>query len=156
MSYIVHYGTKGMKKGVRKWTNSDGTLNEAGKLRYQNKTSKNIFGQGYNPDTDRTTMIRERLHKDNKAKRVKKIIGEKKTSSRNPRNITAELVDKEIQKKMVRSGNMTIKELVIRSIAKQSKRRTKDLLSSTRKATKSSVNKAKNLISSVFKNRKKK
>lgn len=36
MSVIVHYGTKGMKKGVRKWTNPDGTLNDAGKARYRN------------------------------------------------------------------------------------------------------------------------
>lgn len=32
--YIVHYGVPGMKKGKRRWTNQDGTLNEAGKRRY--------------------------------------------------------------------------------------------------------------------------
>lgn len=36
MSYIVHYGVKGMQKGKRRWTNADGSLNEAGKARYQN------------------------------------------------------------------------------------------------------------------------
>lgn len=33
-AYIAHYGVKGMKQGVRRWTNPDGTLNEAGKRRY--------------------------------------------------------------------------------------------------------------------------
>lgn len=33
--YIAHYGVPGMKKGKRRWTNPDGTLNEAGKRRYR-------------------------------------------------------------------------------------------------------------------------
>lgn len=33
--YIAHYGVRGMKRGLRRWTNSDGSLNEAGKLRYK-------------------------------------------------------------------------------------------------------------------------
>lgn len=33
--YIAHYGIRGMQKGVRRWTNEDGTLNEAGKERYK-------------------------------------------------------------------------------------------------------------------------
>ena len=37
--YIAHYGVPGMKKGLRRWTNADGTLNEAGKARYRNRTS---------------------------------------------------------------------------------------------------------------------
>lgn len=32
--YIAHYGVRGMKKGKRRWTNADGTLNAAGKARY--------------------------------------------------------------------------------------------------------------------------
>ena len=31
---LMHYGVKGMKRGVRKYTNPDGTLNAAGRLRY--------------------------------------------------------------------------------------------------------------------------
>lgn len=34
ISYIIHDGVKGMKWGRRRWTNSDGTLNAAGKQRY--------------------------------------------------------------------------------------------------------------------------
>lgn len=35
--YIIHYGIPGMKRGVRRWTNRDGTLNEAGKRRYRDR-----------------------------------------------------------------------------------------------------------------------
>lgn len=31
---LYHFGIKGMRKGQRRWTNPDGTLNEAGKRRY--------------------------------------------------------------------------------------------------------------------------
>ena len=33
-NYIFHAGVKGMRWGHRRWTNPDGTLNEAGKQRY--------------------------------------------------------------------------------------------------------------------------
>ena len=32
--YLAHYGISGMRKGVRRWTNEDGTLTEAGKEHY--------------------------------------------------------------------------------------------------------------------------
>ena len=33
-NYLIHYGVPGMKKGVLRWTNKDGTLTEAGKRHY--------------------------------------------------------------------------------------------------------------------------
>ena len=32
--FLEHFGVKGMRKGVRRWTNEDGTLTEAGKQHY--------------------------------------------------------------------------------------------------------------------------
>lgn len=32
--YLAHYGVKGMRKGIRRWTNEDGTLTDAGKEHY--------------------------------------------------------------------------------------------------------------------------
>lgn len=34
MAYLMHYGVKGQKWGVRRYQNEDGTLTEAGKARY--------------------------------------------------------------------------------------------------------------------------
>lgn len=38
--YLAHYGTKGMKWGVRHWQNADGSYNEAGEKRYRGENSK--------------------------------------------------------------------------------------------------------------------
>ena len=35
--YLRHYGIKGMRWGVRRYQNKDGTLTPAGKKKYQNK-----------------------------------------------------------------------------------------------------------------------
>ena len=50
---LYHYGISGQKWGIRRWTNSDGTLNEAGKDRYnknysegQRKRDESIYGKG--------------------------------------------------------------------------------------------------------------
>ena len=38
--YLMHYGVKGMRKGSRRWTNADGSLNAAGKARYGKKVGQ--------------------------------------------------------------------------------------------------------------------
>lgn len=41
-SYICHHGVKGQKWGVRRYQNKDGSLTEAGKIRYNVGKVKNI------------------------------------------------------------------------------------------------------------------
>ena len=44
--FLSHYGVKGMKKGIRRWTNEDGTLTEEGRRHYGllNTTPKILRG----------------------------------------------------------------------------------------------------------------
>lgn len=42
MSELYHHGIKGMKWGVRRFQNEDGTLTETGKLRYRYQTESEV------------------------------------------------------------------------------------------------------------------
>lgn len=54
--YIAHYGVRGMKKGKRRWTNLDGSLNEEGKRRY--KLNRNYAP--VSPKVDLPLYVKER------------------------------------------------------------------------------------------------
>lgn len=40
-NYVMHFGIKGMRWGVRRYQNKDGTLTPAGKVRYSDVVIKN-------------------------------------------------------------------------------------------------------------------
>ena len=54
-NYIQHHGIKGMKWGVRRYQNADGTLTEAGKKRYDRDTAdmKPSKKQNYKADPEK-------------------------------------------------------------------------------------------------------
>lgn len=39
-TYLIHHGIKGMRWGIRRYQNADGTLTEAGKVRYIKKAER--------------------------------------------------------------------------------------------------------------------
>lgn len=52
-TYLIHFGTKGMKWGVRKYQNEDGSLTEAGKIRYGSENSRNTSDRKWSRDMNR-------------------------------------------------------------------------------------------------------
>jgi len=78
---LYHFGVKGMKWGVRRYENSDGTLTEAGKKRYSKKDKKKEARKKARNDRwdavkNRSTMTAEELDK-----RIRKLELEKRLKS---------------------------------------------------------------------------
>lgn len=65
---LYHYGIKGMKWGVRRYQNADGTLTAAGKKKYSKEIYKKIEYSGKHGKT--WNEISDELSKDNKFKSV--------------------------------------------------------------------------------------
>jgi len=68
-NYLMHWGIKGMRWGVRKYRNPDGTLTEAGKKRYAKEQARERYGgrKSVSEMTDeelRTYTNRLRLEKE--------------------------------------------------------------------------------------------
>ena len=76
MDYLVHYGILGMKWGVRRYQNKDGTLTAAGKKRY-NKERNETKVSDMTDDELKAALIRKRMEKEyeNLRKRGKTQIG---------------------------------------------------------------------------------
>lgn len=65
-TYLAHFGIKGMKWGVRRYRNSDGSLTESGKARYTKSGKKKNPRKMSSKDLEKST---KRLHAENQYRR---------------------------------------------------------------------------------------
>lgn len=71
MSYLVHFGIKGQRRGIRKYQNEDGTLTPEGKVRY-GKTGGNKKKGVYSAKIDnyhKGNLFRQPYYVDKKGKK---------------------------------------------------------------------------------------
>lgn len=78
-NYLIHHGILGMKWGVRRYQNKDGSLTEAGKQRYSSELhynieqqAKTVFNNSYSNKTGDTYMTKLISSKINDEESIKK------------------------------------------------------------------------------------
>lgn len=75
LEHLQHYGTPGMKWGVRNYINEDGTLTAAGRERYRNSSGKYVQSKGLQRRKSEITSLRNTISgldgKNQKAERKK-------------------------------------------------------------------------------------
>lgn len=94
-SELYHYGIKGMKWGIRRYQNPDGSLTEAGKRRVRKQESKAIYKQRKEDHKYRNTLTDEELNaRINRLEREKRY---SELSSRKKRNNEGSTISKAIK-----------------------------------------------------------
>jgi len=74
-NYIIHYGIKGQRHGIRRFQNEDGSLTPAGKDRYQTKSGVEVSfdeaeiggGGGNNSNKNKSNKKSSSISSDNQA-----------------------------------------------------------------------------------------
>ena len=103
--YLAHYGVKGMKKGIRRWTNEDGTLTEAGKEHY------GLVGKGRAQRDLRYADIKtksnelQRMYYNNKLKELQS----KNNTEKKQEKIKEKIIESD---NLIKSGNEFINSLL--------------------------------------------
>ena len=107
-NYLQHWGVKGMKWGVRRYQNKDGTLTEAGKKRYDRDISDNAARKKENRIDTSKPDPRRWVKED--TERKKKIVDSSSNLVKQAKQIERESRPKPVKKKMDLT-NMTDKEM---------------------------------------------
>lgn len=124
---LRHWGVKGMRWGIRRYQNRDGTLTEAGKKRYAKELEKLKAEEKMLKNKERTKAKMDKLEELRKSNEERKQnLGEgksKKTEDKKPE-------PPKMEKKAVK--DMTTEELQARKARLQLEKDYKDLLKQTR------------------------
>ena len=101
---LIHYGTKGMKWGVRRYQNKDGSLTPAGKKRYDKEnyidTSKPDPKRWVREDTERAKKVVDSV--SSLVKEVKKVEQETRPTSKKKRMDLSSMTDQELRQRINR------------------------------------------------------
>lgn len=95
-SDIKHHGILGMKWGVRRWQNSDGTFNEAGKDRYFDKGT----GENYHPVTKGAPAVSKNIVDKAKSTNSKLVQAQKKLKAANDKAVDVQKKVSDIKEKV--------------------------------------------------------
>lgn len=142
-NYIRHWGIKGMKWGVRRYQNKDGTLTDAGKKRYDRDVQENL-SRKKDKRIDTSKPAPDRWVKED-LERTKRTVDASSSLVKQVQNI-----DNEIRRTKAKSemdlSNMTDQELRQRINRELTERQYKDLFAEEA----SSVSKGREAVSSAL------
>lgn len=137
---LCHYGTKGMRWGIRRYQNRDGTLTEAGKKRYAKEMEKLKAEEKMLKNKERTKAKMDKLEELRKSNEErKKNLGEGKPK-KEPKPEPPKMEKKSVK-------DMTDAELAARKARLQMEKDYKDLLKQTRGE---SASKGKSFVENVL------
>ncbi len=80
---LMHYGVKGMKKGVRRWTDENGNLTPEGIEHYKNAGSKEQIEWARRTANSKTLKPEDIVQKDLKRERLQQIVSARKQQQAN-------------------------------------------------------------------------
>jgi hypothetical protein len=107
-SYLIHYGIKGQKWGIRRYQNEDGTLTAEGKKRYLNEDGS------YNDTAIKELKIKANNYSDKQRIRDKKLYGSNAEKRINKKMAKGEGIqsarhDEVVRKEKIEKNKSTIK-----------------------------------------------
>lgn len=124
---LRHWGVKGMRWGIRRYQNRDGTLTEAGKKRYAKELEKLKAEEKMLKNKERTKAKMDKLEELRKSNEERKQnLGEGKAKKTEEKKAEAPKMEKKAVK------DMTTEELQARKARLQLEKDYKDLLKQTR------------------------
>lgn len=114
--YLAHHGILGMKWGVRRYQNADGTLTNAGKRRLtQGKDNRVKVGEDGRVSADQAGKAHSRIHQEvaNDYQNVSQIANQGSQIARNSRNLAEQSANRARQRAAAKIdvSQMTDKEL---------------------------------------------